>query len=267
MFAMLVLLLPSAATGGAVRLQHGLYSITHCTQAVDLTAVHALAWYADTNHELAPLASGHRLALVYSLVHTSPTPAPRPSLFSDEGALDGVAAVLNEWGAHARGAPEKLVYLLEEEYPKAGLTVAKLNGADAHAASVLSLLAPRLEFCLGLAHLEHEVCGQAVDERERRREEREEQREMREERRLESGYYRDYPMDMFQDQDSDDEEIDEKDLEFDNGYALEIEDKFTDLVGFDVTPIVESFAVGNHETIPADLNEVFRDIWDEQQDR
>jgi hypothetical protein len=69
MFATLVLQLPSTFTGGEFVVTHGGVSRTF-DLALDGDAAlcpQYVCHYADCEHELKPVTSGHRLALVYSL--------------------------------------------------------------------------------------------------------------------------------------------------------------------------------------------------------
>lgn len=72
MFATLVVQLPSVFTGGSFVVSHGNKSKTFGLDAPETAPYqcHHVAHYADCEHEIRPVESGYRLALIYSLCYT-----------------------------------------------------------------------------------------------------------------------------------------------------------------------------------------------------
>jgi hypothetical protein len=78
MFATLVVQLPSKFTGGSFVVTHGGKSETFTMGAGEDAAYgcHFVCHYADCEHEIMKVESGHRLALVYSLCYTGSSCTP-----------------------------------------------------------------------------------------------------------------------------------------------------------------------------------------------
>ena len=78
MFATVLVVLPSAHTGGEVRVTYG-----SDTQVLDYstTSIHSLSilsWFTNVTHEVGPLTSGYKLALSFNLVQPSSSSDPFP---------------------------------------------------------------------------------------------------------------------------------------------------------------------------------------------
>lgn len=153
MFGTLVIVLPGEFTGGALLIRH-----RGETAAVDLccdepSSATFAAFYADCVHEVQPVTSGHRLALIYNLVRQGPGPLPVAPDY--RGPQDRLTRLLADWGAPATPpppGPNKLVYPLEHAYTPAELAFATLKGQDAAVAGLLLAAAPAAdcELYLGL---------------------------------------------------------------------------------------------------------------------
>ncbi|KDQ15312.1 hypothetical protein BOTBODRAFT_187419 [Botryobasidium botryosum FD-172 SS1] len=157
MFATMIVILPSAYTGGAAHLSHADLSTTIDSSAGSLSSTSVMAWYTDVTHEIKPVTSGYRLALSYNLIHT--TSALRPSLPNVQGPLLQLRNALLTWKQAGYRGPPKIVYLLDHKYSLANLRGSALKGTDAHLASLLDVLARELDFCLGLATVECHASG------------------------------------------------------------------------------------------------------------
>ena len=126
MVGTLVVTLPSTSRGGALVVQH-------CGRREEYRSSNRLlsfvALYADCEHEVLPLTSGHRVALTYNL-----------SLDGDSstGKVDAlaVADVSSCLRTHFE-AQDRLVYLLDHEYTEHGLSFERLKGVDAGRVAVL----------------------------------------------------------------------------------------------------------------------------------
>lgn len=68
MFGTLVIVLPSAFSGGELIAQHQHDVKTYDQARGAAYSTQYAAFYADCQHELRPVMSGHRLCLVYNLV-------------------------------------------------------------------------------------------------------------------------------------------------------------------------------------------------------
>jgi predicted 2-oxoglutarate/Fe(II)-dependent dioxygenase YbiX len=131
MFATLVMVLPSPYTGGELIIRHKDHEVRLDLRRDEPSEVAFAAFYADCRHEVQPVASGHRLALVYNLIRTDDGPLPQPP------DHDSVRAELVDRLSSWQGAPNKLVLPLEHAYTQAELGFHSLKGVDASVASLL----------------------------------------------------------------------------------------------------------------------------------
>lgn len=187
MFATLILTLPSLHAGGALLVRHKGREVRLELRADDPSEAAFAAFYADCVHEVLPVTSGCRLALVYNLLRQGRGKLPRPP--SHEAEQARIALLLRRWsegkqtaedGAPEKlaqdavsgaaravqqtaeaSAPEKLVYPLEHAYTPAELSFAALKGADAARAGVLSEAARESGCDLHVALLTIEESGAA----------------------------------------------------------------------------------------------------------
>ena len=163
MFATLIIALPSVHEGGDLLVRHKGREARLDLRGADPSEAAFAAFYADCVHQVLPVTSGCRLALVYNLLRKGPGRLPRPP--SHETATAGLAALLGRWsagkGAGADDTPEKLVYILEHAYTSAELAFPVLKGADAAAAAVLTAAAQASDCELHVALLTIEESGSA----------------------------------------------------------------------------------------------------------
>lgn len=136
MFATLVIQLPSIFEGGPFIVSHIGKSKTFkhdCSQSAPYKCYY-VAHYADCEHELLPLESGYRLALVYSLCYTgSETSKPSVQDIEDEGLLDTINRLPKENSLFA--------IPMDHQYTTSSLArlgVAALKGKDRSLADTLS---------------------------------------------------------------------------------------------------------------------------------
>ena len=161
MFATLVVVLPSQYTGGELRVRHQAREVSLDLSSDDASEVAFAAFYADCWHEVRPVDSGCRLALIYNLIRPGPGRLPQPP---DYGAqIDRVTALLRHWASTAGGgeAPDKLIYPLEHIYTPAEIGFSRLKNADAAVAGVLIAAAARANCDLYLALVNIEESGTA----------------------------------------------------------------------------------------------------------
>ncbi|WP_462330874.1 2OG-Fe(II) oxygenase [Thiohalocapsa halophila] len=137
MFATLVVTLPCEYTGGELVIRHKAHEARLDLHTDDPSQAAYAAFYADCRHEVRPVESGHRLALIYNLVRPEGEPLPQPPDHDHERAQ--LSALLRRWQEVETPAalPHKLIYPLEHSYTEAELGFATLKGADAAAAGVV----------------------------------------------------------------------------------------------------------------------------------
>jgi len=163
MFATLVVVLPSIYTGGELVVRHREREARLDLSCSDPAELAYAAFYADCMHEVLPITSGCRLALIYNLCRRDGGAAPTPP---DHAAAQAhVANLLCGWAEVKREpedtTPEKLIYILEHAYTPAELSFAALKGADAAVAAVLRGAAEHAACELHLALVSIEEDGYA----------------------------------------------------------------------------------------------------------
>ncbi|KAF8908586.1 hypothetical protein CPB84DRAFT_1843480 [Gymnopilus junonius] len=170
MFATVIIILPSAYTGGQVVVSHSSKTETIDFAPSSQFSTAILAWYTDIKHEVKEVTSGYRLALSYNLIH-NPTsgPVPRPIDPSvDAKRTASLRRVLKKWNAekYRDELNRKLIaFLFDHEYSTANLKTGfkALKGLDAERVRFIQPVAEKLGFKIGLANLEHHVSGLADD--------------------------------------------------------------------------------------------------------
>jgi hypothetical protein len=143
MVATLVIALPSAHEGGELIVRHEGREVTVDFSPHGRFQTQFAAFYADCEHEVRPVRSGFRLALVYNLtlakaMRTITAPTSREHVAA-------VARLLRQWTGQkprtsesgADSPPSKLAVILEHQYTQAGLTRDALKGIDRARADVL----------------------------------------------------------------------------------------------------------------------------------
>ncbi len=156
MFGTLVLVLPSEHSGGELVIRHGNREARVDLSGSDLGELAIAALYADCEHQVLPLTSGHRICLVYNLVQPSvrgQNRLPEAPLYESESSR---AAAALEKALAAKDGPLKIVWLLEHQYTPAGLSFVALKNADAARTKVLTQAASRAGCVahLGIVHIE-----------------------------------------------------------------------------------------------------------------
>ncbi|MDE0112196.1 MAG: 2OG-Fe(II) oxygenase, partial [Albidovulum sp.] len=141
MLATLVLALPGSSTGGELVVRHHGRETVIDMRSDDPSELNFAAFYADCEHEVRPIADGHRICLVYNLVlrHGGRAQLNAPDFSAQvepmarelESAFDGSQI----------GAPDKVVWLLEHDYSEAGLSFDTLKNIDAAHGKVLAAAA------------------------------------------------------------------------------------------------------------------------------
>ncbi|WP_407166009.1 2OG-Fe(II) oxygenase [Bradyrhizobium sp. ORS 111] len=158
MFATLVLVLPSAHSGGELVVKHLGREIVLDARPEEPSEIGFAAFYADCVHEVRPVKTGCRLALVYNLRFVGKERALKaPDYRSEHGRVVGL---LRNW-ARAEEEPDKLILPLEHVYTPAELSFNALKGADAGMASVLVRAAAEAGCDLHLVLVSIEESGSA----------------------------------------------------------------------------------------------------------
>ena len=145
MFATLVVVLPSDYSGGELLVRHKGQEVRLDLRRDEPSEAAFAAFFADCVHEVLPVDSGHRLALIYNLIRVGE--GPPPSAPDYESVQRQAIALLRLWdrgqGSLAGSEPEsdqsqaKLIYPLEHAYTQAELDFSALKGADAAVAGVI----------------------------------------------------------------------------------------------------------------------------------
>ena len=142
MFGTLVVVLPTAFTGGELVVKHqGQMKQFAQSHSSGFGSQYA-AFYADCKHELKPVTSGHRLCLVYNLVKTGSGACPRAQ--RNRQILKRLKHAVGAWAESFDG--HKLVIMTEHMYTPAGISGGgsseKFKGNDA---AVVHLLEQAVE--------------------------------------------------------------------------------------------------------------------------
>ena len=177
MFATLAIRLPSMHTGGALHVSHrGATNVLFGNPGGEAGLKYAAAaFYADCEHELKPIESGHRLVLLYNLVALAPADKSSSSssvaallaepeaaedsapahhsekvrlagtlpCADDSGPLGKLRAAVHSWevelknGRNRTPVGSKLVLALGHEYTAQSFGFDKLKGRDAKVAQLL----------------------------------------------------------------------------------------------------------------------------------
>ena len=135
MFATLVIALPAEHTGGDVVVQLKDEERILKTQGLCDFGYSYLAWYADVNHSVSKLETGHRLVLTYNLVRQESDSSRMPLVLNDH--KQNLDNYLTLWDQQYRGMEiqstfvyDKMVYMLEHEYSEANICLKNLKGKD-----------------------------------------------------------------------------------------------------------------------------------------
>ena len=161
MVATLTISLPAAGEGGELIVRHGGRETAIDMNVEEPSELAFAAFYADCPHEVRPVASGHRVALVFNLclrADDERTPCEPPE-YGEE--TDAIAKRVNAW-LRADGSPEKIVWLLDHAYSEAGLSFETLKNGDDARARVLSAAADLADCDLHAAVVHIEEHGDAM---------------------------------------------------------------------------------------------------------
>ncbi|GAQ81131.1 hypothetical protein KFL_000710360 [Klebsormidium nitens] len=134
MFGTLVFVLPSAHSGGELVVRHAGKKNTYDYAREDVYAIHYAAFFADCEHELLPIQTGYRLALIYNLVVKSSNRFQGPA--DNTKATAEVAEAIKRWTQDSNGT-KRVVFPLEHQYTQESLSYDRLRGRDIATVEVL----------------------------------------------------------------------------------------------------------------------------------
>jgi predicted 2-oxoglutarate/Fe(II)-dependent dioxygenase YbiX len=162
MFATLVVVLPSNYTGGELLVRHQGREVRFDLRCPDPSQAAFAAFYADCLHEVLPVTSGCRLALIYILSRREPGERPGPPSYETE--TEQLTGLLRRWAQDEEGTddlPDKLIFPLDHAYSQASLSFDARKGADAARAATLVAAARAADCDLHLALLVIDESGSA----------------------------------------------------------------------------------------------------------
>lgn len=131
MFGTLIITLPAEFEGGELVVTHAQETKRFKLRARKDDELCWAAFYADCVHELEPVTSGHRVALVYNLISAAMT-APAPVELTQQ-----LATALQRWRQQEQRAP-KIVHLLTHKYTERSFGPKQLKGYDAQMTQALA---------------------------------------------------------------------------------------------------------------------------------
>ncbi|KAJ7491188.1 hypothetical protein FB451DRAFT_1552697 [Mycena latifolia] len=154
----LVVVLPSVFTGGRMEFRHDGQTMQMDIEADSGLLTSVLAAYSGVEQTLSDV-SGHRLSLVYDIMHRGSHPPALADLETPKGALRDI---LRAWKDDLVGhAPQFLACLLQQKYAHSdAFDACSLKGEDALLLSLLRPLAQELQFSLHLARIQVTVKKQ-----------------------------------------------------------------------------------------------------------
>lgn len=127
MFATMVVNLPSTHEGGELIVKHGGESKLYSFAGKSKFYPEFAAFYADCYHEVKPLRSGYRLALIYNLAIADRE--QQPLLSQQEEIIDQVDACIQKW-SQSKGDRPIFAYLLDHSYSEQHLSISTLKNND-----------------------------------------------------------------------------------------------------------------------------------------
>ena len=160
MFAILAIVLPSEHTGGDVVVSLRDERITLKPESSTNFECAYRAWYADVNHSVEEVQSGHRLDLTSNLIRAGNGSSGRASLLDNHTA--NLTSVLSFWDKAREentATPWHAVHVLEHAYSGANISHDHLKGNDQLQEQHVMEACREQDFCCYLARLEYSKCG------------------------------------------------------------------------------------------------------------
>ena len=126
-----------------------------------LDIMHRLSYtrYADVEHAVQKIASGHRLVLTYNLINRATGESRCAASLGNDKQM--VVKALRDWNSSHQQLPRywPLAYMLEHKYTEANLRFDHLKGHDRVRAHCLQEACGEQGFSLFLANLEQTIMG------------------------------------------------------------------------------------------------------------
>ena len=136
MVATMVICLPAVHEGGELIVSHdGQQHEVAFTGAASGHELSFTAFYADCQHEVRPIRSGHRLCLTYNVTLAKSRSKKGIAAPSFGTAAAAIGDLLSDWPQVVDS--EKIAIALDHRYTQGGLTMATLKGIDRARAEVL----------------------------------------------------------------------------------------------------------------------------------
>lgn len=170
MIATLVVVLPSAHSGGALVIDHQDSIKRFHSHRLPPDKLGLFAFYADCRHELKPVTEGNRIVLTYNLSYKGAARKPRlkPQRQAISPATDPLQSGLRNYFSNTQQS-SPLVVLLDHQYSKRSLRWSNLKNLDRSRATALETALDaeygRDGYHLNLALLALHETWHATDER------------------------------------------------------------------------------------------------------
>jgi len=165
MIASLVVVLPGEFGGGGLTVRHGAFETSYSFRAANHLRAKApsyAAFYADCEHEVEQVTSGHRLCLTYNLVMTPQAERTAKGATPGQSAdVDRVAESIATWVAKDPRRP--LVFAFDHHYTQKGLSLDLLKGGDRQLAELVVPAAQKVGCEVHLAQVERHLVQFADD--------------------------------------------------------------------------------------------------------
>jgi 2OG-Fe(II) oxygenase superfamily len=171
MFGTLIIQLPTSEgfTGGTLTVTHGGESKTINISGGNDEEFHAIAFYADCQHQLHPITNGKRVCLVYNLVALPQETTCIPSHAINIETEANLRMIVDEWTRNTKKI-KKIGYQLEHKYTHQSICFSALKGRDE---IVLTTLRNATDsngerlFCISILLMEHycEMTGEDEGDR------------------------------------------------------------------------------------------------------
>lgn len=157
MFGTLIIGLPSTHTGGELVIRFdGKEKIIDFSLPSDNYKIPYVAFFADCDHEIKPITSGHRVSLVYNLIQSSGSQKFGQSQISSH--VDEMATLLKSMSNSIANKPKAV--LLEHQYTPANFSLNSLKHHDRPRAELLLEAAKKADYFAELGLVTHYKTGE-----------------------------------------------------------------------------------------------------------
>lgn len=170
MVATMVIALPSSHEGGELIIRHDQQEIIVDFSVKSNFQTQFASFYADCEHEVRPVTSGFRLALVYNLtLENQEVPATAPTVSKQ---IAETTKLLEQWTKDISidapkskdETPSKLAVILDHKYSMAELNINTLKGIDRVRADVLIAAAAKANCDASIALVTYWEQGEPLED-------------------------------------------------------------------------------------------------------